>query len=204
MTLRPSFWKRGRSTLAVLLLTLLSGACDRRPSREGPADGSAGRDDPGALVAGMERTARCEDPIEGYVVEYPADWHVAPGEVLGPCRLFDPEPVEIPVGSELPLEIAVQIGFAPGTLAAVAGDAFGRRELVRERVTVDGRAALRIESETTGDGLHDRGIRMVQYFVGRGDTTMVAATYDVGSLPFERRQRILDAMMASFDFRERE
>lgn len=76
----------------------------------------------------------------------------------------------------------------------------GRRDLSRESATVDGRPAMRIESETTGEGLYDAGIRSYQYFVDLGDATMVASTYDVGTLSFDRKRRILDAMMETLAF----
>jgi len=110
--------------------------------------------------------------------------------------------VKVPPASELPLEIAIQIGFVPVPFAELTEGVFGRRDVVRERTTVDGRQAMRIESESTGEGLRDRGIRSYQYFVDLGDTTMVAGTHAVGAMPFERKRRILDAMMAVFDFRE--
>jgi hypothetical protein len=191
-----------RLILSVLLLALGLAACEREQPREVPAAAPVGEGNHAATDPAMEQTAECINRMEGYAVEYPATWHVNPGEVLGPCMLFDPEPVEVPPASELPLEIAIQIGFEPVPFATLTGQVLGRRDLVRERTTVDGREALRIESETTGEGLHDRGIRMYQYFVDLGDTTMVAATHAVGALPFERKRRILDTMMARFDFRE--
>ncbi len=75
-------------------------------------------------------------------------------------------------------------------------------EISRERTTVDGRAAVRMESESTGGGLHEPYFRAYQYFVDLGEETMVATTYDAGEPTFERRRRILDAMMRSFDFRQ--
>jgi predicted small lipoprotein YifL len=191
-----------RSLLFVLLLTLGLAACERQEPREVPP--AARIDEPTAIDPAMEQTSECINHVEGFAVEYPATWQTNTDEVLGPCMLFDPEPVEVPPASELPLEIAIQIGFEAVPFATLSREVLGRRDLTRERTTVDGREALRLESETTGEGLHDRGIRMYQYFVDLGDTTMVAATHDVGVLPFERKRRILDAMMATFDFREPE
>jgi hypothetical protein len=61
---------------------------------------------------------------------------------------------------------------------------------------------MRIEGESTGEGLHDRGIRSYQYVVDLGDTSMIAVTYDVGEPAFERKRQVLDAMMATLDFRQ--
>jgi hypothetical protein len=188
--------------IPLLVVALGAAACDWQESPEPP--GAAPGDAIGRAAAdpAMERTAECVNRAEGYAVEYPAAWHVNTEEIFGPCSLFDPDPIEVPPASELPLEIAIQIGFEPVPFATLTGDVLGRRNLSRERTTVDGREAMRIEGETTGEGLHDRGIRSYQYFVDLGDTTLVASTYDVGSLPFERKRSILDAMMATFDFRE--
>jgi hypothetical protein len=194
----------GQPILSVLLLAFVLAACEREQPREVPAAAPADDGNYTATDPAVEQMSECINRMEGYAVEYPATWHVNTDEVLGPCMLFDPEPVDVPLASELPLEIAIQLGFVPIPFAALTGQVLGRRDLVRERTTVDGREALRIESETTGEGLHDRGIRMYQYFVDLGDTTMVAATYAVGALPFERNRLILDTMMARFDFREPE
>jgi hypothetical protein len=193
-----------RFLLATSLALALGAASCERPGSADPPDGTAPAE-PAALAAAdpaMERTTECVDRAEGYAVRYPAGWHAYTGEILGPCSLFDPEPIDVPPASEFPLDIAIMIGFEPVPFATLAGDVPGRRELSREEATVDGRRAVRIEGETTGEGLHDRGIRSYEYLVDLGDTTMVASTYGVGSLPLERKRRILDAMMATFDFRQ--
>jgi hypothetical protein len=190
-----------RFAAAALALSCALAACGREEAREAPGVPPAVESGSAADPA-MERTEECVDRAEGYAVRYPAGWHVNDERILGPCSVFDPEPVEIPEGSEFPIEHAIQIGFEPVPFATLTeGEVMGRRDLSREPTTVDGREALRIESETTGEGLHDRGIRFYRYLVDLGDTTMVAATYDAGTLPFERKRRILDAMMATFDFR---
>lgn len=188
--------------LLVLVLTLGVAACERQEPQEAPP--AAPTEEHAAIDPAMEQTSECINRVEGFADEYPADWHVNTDQVFGPCMLFDPESVEVPPASELPLEIAIRIGFEPVPFARLTGEVLGRRELTRERTTVDGREALRMESETTGEGLHDRGIRMYQYYVDLGDTTLVAATHAVGGLSFERKRRILEAMMATFDFREPE
>lgn len=186
--------------LAIVVLTSVAAACEREPSvppGAAPATDTDRRDTDMA----MAKTTACVNRVEGYVVQYPAGWHVNNGDILSPCAAFDPDPVEIPRASELPLEIAIVIDFEPVSFATLTGEVLGRRDLVRQVTMVDGREGVRIESETTGEGLHERGIRMYQYFVNLGDTTMVAATYDAGPLPFERKRRILDAMMTAFEFR---
>lgn len=146
----------------------------------------------------------CVDRREGFAVAYPATWYVNDGTVLEPCRVFHPEPFQIPVASELPIELAVSIDFEGVPIETILADSVGRRERWREETHVDGREAVRIEAETTGMGLLDAGITFCQYVVDLGDTTMLATTYDAGPVDFASKRRILDAMMASFDFRQPE
>lgn len=189
-----------RSVICALLALALA-ACGRPETGEAPAGAAPVDTTAGAATeAAVEVTTECVNPAEGYAVRYPASWHVNTGEILGPCALFDPEPIEVPRDSEVPIEIAVMIDMEPVPFTSVAGDVLGRREISRERTTVDGREAVRIEAETTGEGLHPPGIRFYQYLADLGDTTMIAVTYDAGTLPFERRRRVLDAMMSNFDF----
>jgi hypothetical protein len=192
-----------RLAAALVLLVVLS-ACERAEA-PAPPQPPPPRTVPATSVAldpAMERTAECVDPGEGFAVPYPADWHRDPAELIGPCALFHPEPFQLPRDSEVPIEIVVQIGFHPVFYADLAGDVLGREVISREPAMVDGRRAVRILAETTGDGLHDRGIRYQEYVVDLGEESMTAVTYDRAPLDFDRRRRILDAMMRGFDFRE--
>jgi hypothetical protein len=144
----------------------------------------------------------CVNRAEGYAVAYPEGWHTNAPNGPAPCSVFHPAPFRIPVDSEMPVDLAVTIGFEAVSYAELTGEMLGRREISREATRVDGREALSMVSESTGEGLHEPGLRAYQFFVDLGDTTMIATTYDAGAEPaFERRRRILDAMMASFDFR---
>jgi hypothetical protein len=188
-----------RRSLILLVVLALGAGCDR--AREtGPTVRPT--DDPAVLPAdpATDATSECVNLDEGLVVRYPAGWHVNTGEILGPCALFDPEPIEVPRDSEIPVDIAIMIGFAPVPFETLTGEVLGRRTVARERTTVDGRAAMRIAGETTGEGLHDPGLPSYEYFVDLGDTTMVASTFGAGPLPFDRKRIILDRMMATVDF----
>ena len=189
--------------IAFFALALSAAACERPDPAEQPTEETS------SVLAGdvtvdpaMARTAECADSANGYAVAYPATWHTNTGEILSPCSLFDPDPIEVPRDSEIPIEFAIAIGFQPIPCATLTGDMLGRRVLSRQPTRVDGRGAMRIESESTGEGLYDAGIRSYQYFVDLGDTTLIATTYGSGSLPLERKRRILDAMMATLDFRQ--
>jgi hypothetical protein len=154
-----------RSMMALVALSCALTACEQQMS-----GGHDGETEVTADAMGATRT--CVDDAHGYSVEYPATWHVDTEGLFGACSLFDPDPVTVPVESEVPLEIAIQMGIASMPAATLTGDVMGRRNLQRERFTVAGRDAVRIEGETTGEGLHSRGIRMVEFFVDLGERTL--------------------------------
>lgn len=173
---------------ALLLLALGVTACERREAPETRAD------------TAIAVTARCVNEADGYAVSYPAEWHVNAGDILGRCAVFDPDPIHIPENSELPIEFAVMLDVEPVAFSTIAGDVLGRRDRSREPTRVGGREGLRIDTETTGEGLHSAGILMYMYVVDLGDRAMIATTYDVGTVPFERKRRVLDAMMGTLEF----
>lgn len=148
----------------------------------------------------MEQSSACINDVEGFTVRFPEGWHVHASSLEGGCSLFDPEPIDVPMGSEFPLDFAIQIDIESVPVETLTGEVMGRRTLSQEPTTVGGREAVRIVGEETGEGLHDRGIRSYRYVVDLGETVFIASTYSVGKLPFERKRRILDAMMASIDF----
>ncbi|MEX2572309.1 MAG: hypothetical protein WD737_13505 [Gemmatimonadota bacterium] len=204
--LRRDLMNGGRVFTMILLIGLA--ACERPQAGEpaaqpapAEANGTTATVD-AASPAMATGAAQCLNREEGFAVQYPADWHVNTGDVMEPCSLFDPEPITVPRDSEVPIEIAIMIDFEGVPFATVTGDVLGRREIARESITVDGREGVRIESATTGEGLHPPGIGSYQYFVDLGDTTMIATTYDAGGVTFGRKRQVLDEMMASFDFRE--
>jgi hypothetical protein len=201
---RKSYRRARRIPPVALLLCFIPAftGCGDRGDRDAGPDMSELPDRVVAIDTILGGSQECLNREEGYAVSYPEGWRVNTGDVLGNCSVFDPDPVRIPRDSEMPTDLAIVIGFQPVTIGTVAGEMLGRREISRETTTVDGRAAIRMESETTGEGLHEAGLRSYVYFVDLGDSTMIAATHDSGRLPFARKRLILDAMMASFDFRQ--
>lgn len=150
---------------------------------------------------------RCVAPAgprsgDGYSIGYPEGWHVNTPEIVAPCSLFDSEPLEVPMDSEIPIEIAITIGIESVPYDTMTGDVMGRRDLSRERTRIDGREAMRVRAETTGEGLYDAGIGSYHYSVDLGEETLIATTFDAGPLPFDRKRAVLDAMMSSLRFGE--
>jgi hypothetical protein len=209
-------FRRSRRTVGAVaaIATLLAAAACERPDPPEPEVGPAAASDgvsPADAVSPAHdggpttsATSECVNAADGYSVRYPAAWHVNGSPPFAPCSFFDPEPLELPVDSEVPLEIAVAISVQPIDFATATGETLGRRDLAREPITLAGRKALRIEGETTGEGLHDRGILSYQYFVDFDDRTLIATTYGAGPLPFERKREALDAMMRSLVVHGRE
>jgi hypothetical protein len=179
---------------AALFALVTSGGCppaerpdppERPPAAVGDAD-----------VAEMERTESCANPAIGYSIEYPAGWRTNPGDVMPECALFDPDPIPVEPATELPFDIAVALRREAVPLETLTGAQRGRRVLLQEETTVDGRAAVRMEIETTEDLLRPAGSRTYGYYVDLDGATLVAETHDVGAIAYERKQLILDAMVA--------
>jgi hypothetical protein len=193
MTMQPKL-----ALAAMLVIGVV--ACETPPPPAAPpAAGTANS----AEIAGSEPVpelgGECTNREGNFTVRYPAAWQTNRGDVVGPCSIFDPDPIEIPVDSEFPIEFAVMMNVERAPFASLTGEMLGRRDISKEATDVDGRQAVRIESESTGEGLYDAGIRSYGYFVDLGETTMIATTWDAGSLPFEQKRRILDAMMATVE-----
>lgn len=180
--------------LAALLL-LAAGCGEAAPP---PAQQSAGAASPPAADT-LRLEERCANPTDGYALSYPAGWQVNRGDVLPPCSLFDPEEIRVPRDSELPIEIGVAVDVEPVPFTRVSGETLGRRVVQREAAEIAGRPAVRLLSETTGEGLHPRGIRTYQVMVDLGGRTLAATAYEAGALPLEHKRRVVDAMMESLE-----
>lgn len=146
---------------------------------------------------------RCTNEAEGWVVAYPADWHVYEGAAVGPCRLFDPYPIELPSeASEVPPSIAVQLRTEDAVrLQGVTEDP--TIEVVdRRAVLVDGRPAERLEERHRGSGLLTEGTRSVRYVVDLGGRVLLASAFDLGQPEFTAKVRVLDELVQRVDLVE--
>ena len=143
---------------------------------------------------------RCENPDAGYAVYYPAGWQTNDGSVTAPCSLFHPEEFELPEASEPP-PLAVSISRERVAFADVTRESPATRVVASEEVEVAGRAALRRETESTGDGLLPAGVRSLEYLVDLDGETLVAATRSQRGLDFERNGEVLQEMVATLELR---
>lgn len=187
-----------------VVLGLLAAACGGADDASAPVAASTtnpdaadtAEDEPGD----QNPTEECRNPELGYTVSHPADWHTNPGDVLEPCRVFDPEPIALEEGTEIPFSLAVSVSVAQPPVEQM-------RELLRddrglevrsiEETEVDGRTALRVDAVGTGAALLPEGMRRLAYLVDGGERTLVFATYEAGDLAFETKRDALEAIVES-------
>jgi hypothetical protein len=182
----------GRSLVgAGVALLVVAGAAGCRADRpERAAEDAPGAADPPPMTY-------CDNVEYGFRVAHPADWHTNSGDVLPPCTVFDPEPIEIPVATELPYDLAISITREPVELAELTRDDAWQSVAFTEPTTIDGRRAVRMEIEATGEGLRDAGGLTYRYVVELDAGVLIAATHDVGTLPYEEKRQVLDRMMGT-------
>lgn len=144
-------------------------------------------------------TASCTNEEAGFTVQYPADWHPNEGDVAQPCTFFDPEPFEVPEATEF-FGAAISVRREP--IAAedlVEGPDPTREVLEREETEVAGQRAFRVESESTGDGLLDAGVRFYQVVVVLDGDSLIVETYDLDDHDYERNREVADEMADSLE-----
>lgn len=140
-------------------------------------------------------TQRCTNPQTGISISYPAGWLTNDGDVMPPCSAFDPRAVDLPRESEIPFDIAVTLGVEENPFDPDVASNEWERVVSVEPATVAGRRAIRVETEATGQGLADRGMRSLRYVVDIGDRrTLVASTHDAGR-EYETNKNVLARMV---------
>lgn len=148
----------------------------------------------------MARTTQCTNPVDGYRIEYPAEWHTNDGTVVSECRLFDPQPLELEPDTEIPSDIAVSIQREPVAFETVTREPHGERELSRQELTVGGRPAVCQDIELLEDLLRPAGSRSYRCAVDLDGETLIAVTHEEGEPAFETAKRVLDAMIRTLEF----
>lgn len=143
---------------------------------------------------------RCSNAQYRLSIAYPAGWYTNDGSVVPACSAFDAKPVEVPRDSEMPFEIPIVLAVQNVNLDDVTRSSQWERVLSSVPVTVAGRPGVRVEVESSGEGLADKGMRSVRYVVPLGGSrTLLATTHDsAGS--YERNQEILGRMIDSIMF----
>ncbi|NGM16257.1 hypothetical protein [Verrucosispora sioxanthis] len=162
----------------------------RRQRNRGPAPTTGTAPAPGL--------AECSNDQVGYAVQYPSDWHTNSGDVVAACSYFDPEPISVGEGTEPAVAIVLR-ATETGYRTASSPDAFGE---VRSRDSgmVDGREAVAVVAEATGEGLLDEGTLGYDWVVNIADGSFIATTHDTPGRDFSRNSKVLDQIIASLTF----
>ena len=138
---------------------------------------------------------QCTNARHGFVVSYPEAWHTNDDAVIPACSAFHPEPIQVPRDSELPFELAVVVTVDETPVDQLTRSSQFERVLSATPATIAGRQGFRVEVESTGEGLADRGMRTTRYVVEWGaGRTLVASTHNVNP-SYERNAKILGEMM---------
>lgn len=188
-----TFHRRFTLAVAALATSLAVAACGSDDDDAGEAESSTTTAAPGWIP--------CVNGVAGYTVDQPADWRTNPGDVVPRCSLFDPDPIDVPEGTELPITIAVSIDAENVEASAITRDDRGSDVEARQEEQIAGRAATRLELVATGDGLHRAGLRSTMWVVARSaDTSLVFRTYAAGRPDYVEKQQVLDHMARSLRF----
>lgn len=144
--------------------------------------------------------ARCESP-EGYSIGYPEAWSTNPGEVVAECGQFDPEPFQVPAGTDERVA-AITAYIDPVPFAEVAAPD-EQRDAQRAATAIDGLQAVRLQYETQEDALWPAGTPVTVYAVDVGtedqQSTLLIDTIGLSQFDYEENQVVLDRMARSLD-----
>jgi hypothetical protein len=137
-------------------------------------------------------TGECTHPA-GFRVSHPADWSVNEGVVLPVCSWFAARSFTVPEASG--------VRTADIAFSVRPGDEVPERwadETARRPVDVDGRAAVRLEQETTA-GLYPAGTPITTYVLDlpSDGEVLVANTIGLPGTDYARNVSVLDEMMTS-------
>lgn len=177
-----------RGFALVCVLAVACAAPDPRPSTPAPAPSSP-------MTVAL--TQRCANERHGFSVSYPAGWSTNDGSVLPACSVFHPAPVELPRESEIPFELAVVIGVENAAFDPAVRSSQWERVISSQRLKIADRDAVRVESEATGEGLAERGMRSVRYVVDLGNGRTLTATTNDTDDAYARNQDVLARMVAT-------
>jgi hypothetical protein len=205
---------KGISGLAVLAIVggggLVLAMRYRRADRMPPsADASV------FLPAGW---SRCQNPTWGSV-GHPGSWREAdvsqlpdPSRIEGACRWFDPDRIKVEPGTEGPLA-ALEVGW----LEVASSPRPSFEEVVesftdprfwevqyREKTSVAGHPAVRIEVTATGEGLDRVGTKRYGYLIdlkGRGFLVLTSGRPETAE-EFALRKQVVDTAVSTLAFLE--
>lgn len=186
-----------KSPFALLAALALAAAACGTP---GPLGGRPTEVSPSAEAtapSGVQPSQRCANHEAGYEISYPDGWGTNPGDVMGPCRVFDPDPIALEEGTEIPFDVAVTVDLEDVPYAEIR-DAIGDEHAVHVRSSTEtrvaGRAAIRVHGVGTGAALLPEGMARYGYVVDLDERALLVTTFDAGDPPFETKREVVDAM----------
>lgn len=145
------------------------------------------------------------DPVctaDTYTVAFPRGWHTNDASDGEPCSWFHPEEFDVPENSEAP-GIAVHLRYDAVDFDFVTDPSNQSAEVLdRREVEVDGRRTVRMHTRSTGEGLLDKGVESVTWYVDTPTPVFVGATHGVAPGGIEENAPVLDQMMSSLQFTE--
>lgn len=150
----------------------------------------------GPVLVPLEQS--CQAP-GGFSISYPADW-----DAVSDCGQFGPAPVEepAPATDERPGVVSVYVDRVP--FSEASGPVQGEQS--RATTTVDGLQAVRVESESTGEGLYPAGTAAVTWMVDLaigpddGPGTLFLNAVDVlDDVDFEQAVATMDRMARTLE-----
>ncbi|QBI20139.1 hypothetical protein ER308_11575 [Egibacter rhizosphaerae] len=178
------------------------GTGDTEPAEDG--DGAGAHDAP-ASDAGDTDTPlaewepeTCTDEAAGLEIRYPGDWETAELVDGTPCRLFDPEPIDVGEQATDDVDAAVVVDVLADDLDTFL-ERRGTEGAEVEHAEFEGREAVRIADEVADGGLLPQGTETLTWAVALdGDTTVVLSASDhPDRATFEAAREIVDGMAAS-------
>ena len=168
-----------------------------QPTPEPTATPTPASPEPSALPSSAP-TASCRSETVGITVTYPAGWSAYSGDARWTCLLFDPQPIDITLDSELP-PVAVLIFEETRPASAVAADfetASVYTILSTDSGTADGRDAVAFEVESTGQGYYEKGVRQTVVIVDRGSRgSLVLETTGTAGARYDGNVEVLARMV---------
>jgi hypothetical protein len=147
--------------------------------------------------------ALCSNHDRGFAIGFPARLHTDEVADHESCEYFDPDPFDVPPQSDFS-GTALEIDPGGEDYQVVVDGLVDRRfarVLARKETTVLGRPAVRIETEATGQGFEDRGVKLTTWVVDRdGAAFVVRTTGFPGKGDYETRQGTLDRAIETLAF----
>ena len=145
----------------------------------------------------------CQNPMSGFSIGYPGDWHTTSLSPNDACGLFNPDPFTIPPGDSL--LVALYAFQSQGTAAqSLAGFTDPERytTILSEPTTAVGRPAYRFEVVVSvGAPLIIEGTRVYGYIVDRGGMVFVLRTEALaGEARYNNWKFVVDTAVGTLKF----